>query len=291
MSGDTQDEEPRDDYKFDPDTGLPQRLSAAERRELKERASAGGKKAAPRKGSSRAPKHSRNKSGSENVRVVETEDDAVIGQYPVTLPGGGTIILGTPAEEDYLKEQISRLQAEYGFTKPNDLSRLSQLAVSELEAWRLMQRMSGRIPRYDGNGRLCGYTEIEFSERSEIPDMLTKLQKEIRYLETALKIDRKTREGDGDGDIREYMGGLKAAAIHYGVHLSERYKAYDNFVNEMRWRLRVLENPDKDDRKYHQLEKPGDLVKWAKDELDKLHEVDKEFAANKQSLWMARNIP
>jgi len=293
------DRSDKNEYDIDPDTGIPKRISAAERRKRLAESSKknsgkrnAGKRAAPRKSSNKSVERADVAQG-KNARLVDKEEElgSSFKVFFGDLPGGGQIALTSPGEIDFFNKMKDRYIDAYAFTQPNDLTRLAQLLVCELEANRMMQRLSGHIPTFDDNGDLIGLRTVSEEERSTILDQLPKLQVEIRKIESALKLDKKTREGDGGGDIRAYMESLKKAAIQHGVHLSERYVAYDNFVNEVRWRMRVLRDADKEDRKYHDVENPDALVKWMEAELEKLEEVDKEFANNKQSLWVAKGIP
>jgi hypothetical protein len=208
--------------------------------------------------------------------------------HEAALPGGGSIALTNPREKAFFDEKRKVYAKEYPLTKPNDLSRLGQLLTLELVAHRMTQRMMGQVMLFDQNGSPTGAFEaVSDDEIVSITDRLPKVQKEIRDLEKALRIDKQAREGEGTHDIRNYFETLKRAAFDYEVHLSDRYKAYDEVVNELRWKIRILRNADQEDKDYHQISEAS-IIKYIEDELLRLEELDIKFAADKQALWVGK---
>jgi len=209
--------------------------------------------------------------------------------YTVDQPDGGQVHLQTPSEVSYYEKLRDQYQGEYEVEAPNDLARLSQLLTLELTIYRKQQRMLGAVVYYDDQGNMAGWEEVSSAEQAQIADSLPKLQAEVRNLEKALKLDRSTREGTGEGEIRRYMETLKGAANDYKIHLSERYTKFDEFVSELRWRLRVLRLPEEmeDDKKYHNISQET-VIEFCEQQLRELEELDKEFAKNKQSLWVGQ---
>jgi len=229
-------------------------------------------------------------SGRQGVKQTEVNDDRgrTFKLTECKLPGGGVITLTNPQEITYFEQMVKRYSKEYSFTKPNDLVRLSQLLTLELTAFRMTQRMMGQVPAFDNQGMSTGqFIIISDEEITSITDRLPKVQLEIRNLEKALKIDKTAREGDGSHDIANYFETLKRAANEYGVHLSKRYAAYDNFANELRWKIRILRNHDEEDRQYHKISE-GTIIKYIEDELFRLEDVDTKFSKEKQSLWVGK---
>jgi hypothetical protein len=285
----------RDNYEIDPDTGLPRRIMADERKKREEAedrerklAEAAAKRRQKRVGGD-TKKPSRAKKPKTSI-VNDEETGQNVSVYHERLPHGGTITLQNPEEVAYFRGLKKEYEAEYAslLLKPNDRNRLSQLINFELIAHRYTQRMMGTVNVYDGNGNITGIEKVDPVEMNLITQNLPKVQDEIRKLEGALKIDKRTREGSGEGDIRNYMETLKKAAINYKVHLSKRYEAYDEFVNETRWRLRVIRDADNEDRAYHGLDTPEKFFDWMNEQLRELEEIDKEFAVNKQALWLGK---
>ena len=208
--------------------------------------------------------------------------------HEAALPGGGSIALTNPREKVFFDEKRKMYSKEYPLTKPNDLSRLGQLLTLELVAHRMTQRMMGQVMLFDSAGAPTGRFEaVAEEEITSITDRLPKIQKEIRDLEKALRTDKQAREGEGTHDIRSYFETLKRAAFDYEVHLSDRYKAYDEVVNELRWKIRILRNADQEDRDYHHISEES-IIKYIEDELLRLELLDIEFAADKQSLWVGK---
>jgi len=284
----------RDNYEYD-ENGLPRRILADER---KRRDEAAGTEERLRE---QAQKRRRVRTGGDvkkpgkakSPKKTTVNDDATglsMVVYHEKLPHGGTITLQNPEEVIYFRELKKTYEDEYGslLIKPNDRNRLSQLIGFELLAQRMTQRMMGAVNLYDADGNITGIEKIDPVEMANISIMLPKIQDEIRKLESALKIDKRTREGSGEGDVRNYMETLKKAAIQYKVHLSKRYTSFDEFVNELRWRMRVYANPDMEDRAYHNLDTPEKLHEWINKELTELEEVDKLFATDKQALWVGK---
>jgi hypothetical protein len=284
----------RDNYEIDPETGLPRRIMADERKkrqeaEEKDRLAAEAaqkRKKARTGGDTKKPVKAKKSKNTE----VEDIDGSKIIVYHEKLPNGGTITLQNPEEVAYFRSLSSAYGEDYAslLSKPNDRNRLSQLISFELIAHRYTQRMMGTVNMYDGNQNIIGIEKVDPVEMNIISQNLPKVQEEIRKLESSLKIDKRTREGSGEGDIRNYMENLKKAAINYKVHLSKRYIAFDEFVNELRWRMRVVCNADLEDRAYHNLDTPEKLFDWINQQLNELEEVDKDFAKNKQSLWVGK---
>jgi len=285
----------RDNYEYD-ENGLPRRIMSDEIRKREEAAdrekklqeNAKKRKRARVSGDTKKPAKSKKPSTKSIVNDDSTGQNITV--YHEKLPHGGTITLQNPEEVSYFRELRKTYEEEYAtlLLKPNDKNRLSQLIGFELMAHRLTQRMMGAVNTYDDDGNITGIERIDPVEMANISAMLPKVQDEIRKLESALKIDKRTREGSGEGDIRNYMETLKKAAIQYKVHLSKRYTANDEFVNELRWRMRVFTTADQEDRAYHGIDTVEKLHEWVGQSLLELEEIDKDFAVNKQSLWIGK---
>lgn len=214
----------------------------------------------PRNAASRVP------SGGSGTPSLNTG-----GSLDVQLPGGGTMRLLTLAEVKVFNEIVTRYKADYRLTKQNDLVILGGLVTQQV----FMHR---------------------FQQMADDPDQtatalsgISKCMDEIRKAEIALALDRKSRERDGgQQDVADYVSRLKKAAHERGVHLSERYKAYELFVNELKWRVHLNLNGDDEDRRYHRVQTPKEVLLWADAELKKLELADKKFANDKGAIWVGR---
>lgn len=280
-------------FEFDPKTGLPRRVPASERRRVQvpdpnppkaeETRSKGGK--SPAKRAPSKAKAERTPSGGVQTTPVAPPAAPPLSITVSELPGGGTVTLMNIGEVNYFETIKSRYLDEFPLTKPNDLSRMSQLIMAELTAYRLMQDAAGQRAQYDAAGNLIGLAVVDPIERDFAMTNLPKVQDEIRKLENALRIDKKTREGSGQHEVKNYIENLKSAAAEYGVHLSERYTYYDETMNELSWMLRVLDNADKEDRDYHKVSEEG-ILKYVRERLSAKEQMDIDFAKAKQSVWV-----
>lgn len=284
----------REQYEYD-ENGVPRRVLSGERtkREKEEQREQELRDAAEKRRKIRTGGDTKKPQRAKAPKKTIVNDDALGGNisvYHEKLPNGGTITLQSSEEVSYFRDLKKVYEEEYEslLVKPNDRNRLSQLIGFELIVQRYTQRMMGAVNVYDEDGNISGIERVDPVEMSSISNSLPKLQEEIRKLEQALKIDKRTREGSGEGDIRNYMETLKKAAINYKVHLSKRFTLYDEFVNELRWRMRVYSSTDMEDRAYHSLDTPEKLHTWIDEQLSELEEVDKKFAVDKQALWTGR---
>jgi len=210
--------------------------------------------------------------------------------FPVELYGGGEIYLQSASEMARWEALAQRYAEDYQLTKGNDLAFLDLILQQHMLAYRAQNQLNGMEPELDDDNLPTGRYRhnpptpavIEKAQKS-----MTEASKEIRALEKVLGIDRAARESQGGHTIDSYLTTLKGAANEFGVHVSNRFKAYEQFANDLRWRLRLNENGDEEDKRYHDCEMDG-IMRWSREELDKLEEVDKKFANEKQKLWLGK---
>lgn len=181
------------------------------------------------------------------------------GQFEVDLPAGGRLRLQNAEEVQAWEEASRRYIEDYGLNKANDLMLLGAILSQAIAMFRAQQDLA------DGQKAIVAQ------------GIIIKASGEIRDLEKALGIDKKTREAGGQHDVRDYVTRLKRAAHAKGVHLAERLKRYEAFNMELRWKIRLLRNGDDEDRRHHGLTMEA-IVAWAEQELAKLEEKDKEWA-------------
>jgi hypothetical protein len=207
------------------------------------------------------------------------------------LPAGGRLFLRSAEELDYFDTIRDGYVADYNLTKLNDLALLGALLSQQLEVYRAQQLMNGMEPVMDADNIPTGeyaLTEVKDSTKNAAQQRLLKATEEVRAIEKTLGIDKKTRESGGQYTVEEYIGTLKAAARKYGLHISRRFKRHEKFANGLRWRIRLLHNGDHEDRQYHGVDTPEQVVEWAEKELAKIEEHDKQFAKEHGALVIGK---
>jgi hypothetical protein len=212
-------------------------------------------------------------------------------EFMVELPGGGTIHLQSEDEVDRWNTLSAAYSRDYKLTKINDLTQLGSLLQQHIVMYRAQVGLSGMRPEFDDEGLPTGQW-VKDEERKPADDKrdqeaMNNASKEIREIEKAMGIDAKSRSQTGDETIRDYVTRLKEAGYNYGIHISERVLAFENFVMELRWRLRLEQNGDAEDKAYEDCT-PDGILKWAREHLEELEQVDKQFANEKGKLVLGR---
>jgi hypothetical protein len=192
-----------------------------------------------------------------------------VDDFTVDLPGGGQLDLLGADEVDVWNHTSERYIQDYGLVKQNDLVLLGAILAQNLAMYRAQRNLS------------------EPKLAKDAQSTITKAAAEIRELEKALGIDKKTREAGGQHTVANYIATLKKAAHEKGVHVSQRVKAYEAFAMELRWRLRVMRNGDSEDRKHHDIS-PEAICAWAEEQLAALEQGDREWAKDKGRLFVGR---
>jgi hypothetical protein len=145
--------------------------------------------------------------------------------FEVDLPAGGRLMLHSLEEVDLWEESAKRYMQDYQLTQQNDLLLLGAVLSQQLAMFRAQQRMNGMAPKLDDKGMPTGQyvrKELKVNDMGAAQSTIIKASTEIRELEKALGIDKKTREAGGAHTVQNYVGTLKAAARQYGIHLSKR---------------------------------------------------------------------
>lgn len=190
-------------------------------------------------------------------------------KFEAELPSGGTLELASADEVDVWKHTAERYIQDYGLVKQNDLVLLGAILAQAIAMYRAQRDL------------------IDPKKAGPAQGILIKAATEIRELEKALGIDKKTREAGGQHTVSDYITRLKRAAHEKGVHIADRVKAYEAFAMELRWRLRLLENGDDEDRKYHDVSEKS-ICEFAARELAKIEEADKAWAKEKGKVFVGR---
>lgn len=189
--------------------------------------------------------------------------------YRVELPAGGSLDLNNADEVALWVESSKRFIEDYSISKANDLVLLGALLTQGIHMYRAQRDMS------------------DAKKASSAQNVIIKAAGEIRELEKALGIDKKTREQGGQHTVGNYVTTLKLAAHEKGVHISKRVLAYEEFAMGLRWRVRLLRNGDPEDRQYHAITEKT-IISWAETELAGLEEIDKKYSREKGKVFVGR---
>lgn len=189
--------------------------------------------------------------------------------FRVDLPAGGSLELNDADEVTLWNTSALRFIEDYQISKANDLVLLGALLTQQVHMYRGQREMGDE------------------KKASTAQNKVIKAATEIRDLEKALGIDKKTREAGGQHTVGDYIKTLKAAAHERGVHIAKRTKAYEAFAMDLRWRVRLLDNGDSEDRQYHGISESA-IIDFVRAELAKLEDVDKQFAREKGKVFVGR---
>jgi hypothetical protein len=210
-----------------------------------------------------------------------------MSDYRVELPGGGGGITLQSAEEmDRWQTLENAYREQYDLRKINDLTNLTTLLVQHINLYRAQQALSGRIPEVDETDLPTGRYVMRTLTPNEIKayqEQINTASKEVREIERTMGIDRKSRDQAGDESMKSWLLAMKARAHRYGLHVSARTKAYEEFAMELRWRCRLNEVGDAEDKAYEDVSDAG-VVRWAREHLAELERKDKEFAQEQGAL-------
>jgi hypothetical protein len=208
-------------------------------------------------------------------------------QHEVDLPAGGRITLRDADEVDLWETALERYIEDYHLTKTNDLMQLGVLLQFQVAAYRAQRNMNPR-PKLDAQGLPTGQMIVP-DDRQVMSAMteLTKASEQVQKIEKLLGIDKSSREAGGQHTVANYITTLKKAAHERGIHIVERNKEVEGFINELSWRLRVLNDADAEDRGYHDI-KPETICEWARGEVARIQQMDKDYAATKGKLYAGK---
>lgn len=213
--------------------------------------------------------------------------------FVVELPGGGAHIPLQSAEEvDRWATLEAAYRDQYDLRKINDLTNLGTLLVQQVNLYRAQLGLSGRVPKTDEEGLPTGDYEQRVLRTPEVrnfQEQITNASKEIREIERAMGIDKKSRDQAGDESLKSWLVQMKARAHRYGLHVSKRVHAYEEFVMELRWRLRLNEIGDAEDRHYEDCSDEG-VIRWAREQLAELEQADRTFAQEEGALVLGSAV-
>lgn len=214
-----------------------------------------------------------------------------LDEHRVELPGGGGgITLQSNEEVDRWRVLEAAYRDQYDLRKINDLTNLGTLLVQHVNLYRAQQALTGRVPELDEEDLPTGRYVSRVLKANEVrayQDQINTASKEIREIERTMGIDKKSRDQAGDESLKSWLVAMKARAHRYGLHVSKRVTAYEEFCMELRWRLRLNEVGDAEDKHYEDCDHEG-IIKWAREQLAVLEESDRQFADDEGALILGR---
>lgn len=210
--------------------------------------------------------------------------------FPVDLPAGGRIQLHSSDEVDLFDRSKKKYVEDYHLGKTNDLVLLGAILQNQIVLYRAQRKINGEEIVFDAQGVSTGQYKVVPVEGDSMYGamrLITQASEQIMKLEKALGIDKVAREAGGAHNIADYITMLKKAAHARGLHISKRTLAYEAFVGEARWRVRIWKNADAEDKQYHGLTSDA-ILEWQFDEFAKLEEIDKKFAREKGRVFIGK---
>lgn len=206
---------------------------------------------------------------AQQAAAAKQQQQTTKGRFEVQLPAGGKITLNDADEVLLWDEAARRYIQDYGLAKANDLVLLGAILSQSVAMYRAQQALND--PKKASNAII----------------QIGKCSEHIRELEKSLGIDKKTREQGGQHTTADFVTTLKRAAHAKGIRIADRVKDMEAFFNELKWKIRLLENGDDEDRAQHGLT-PQSVLEWASRELGKLEEKEKEWAHTQGKVFVGR---
>lgn len=210
--------------------------------------------------------------------------------FEVEAPAGGKMLLRSAEEVELYQEMAKSYQRDYRLVRQSELVLLGSILSQALTLFRAQQDMSGVVERKDAAGVPLGeyeHKELKPADRAALQKIIEGATKEIREIEKALGIDKKSRDAGNQESVANYIATVKKAGHRMGVHIHKRVMMYEAFAKEMSWKLRVLKNADAEDKKYHDIS-PEKICAWADKELAEIAEFDKAFAKSQAKLFAGK---
>lgn len=210
---------------------------------------------------------SRQKSGPQSHGQQQSAPSP--NQFEVELPAGGRFKLNNADEVQLWEESAQAYVNDYGLSKANDLMLLGAILSQGVAMYRAQMDLA------------------DPKKASSAVKQIAAASEQIRELEKALGIDKKSREAGGQHTIADYVARIKLAAHAKGVRISERTLEFEKFVMELRWKLRVLHVGDAEDKREMGLSEES-VIAWAWAEVTKLEEAEQRWADQKGKVFVGR---
>lgn len=210
--------------------------------------------------------------------------------FRVELPAGGALYLHSAEEVELWDKMMSRYVEDYQLSNTNDLLTLGTILQQQILMFRAQFLTNGMEAEFDAAGVPTGhYVKSKGSADDMVAaqKLMNTARSEISAMEKQLGIDKASREAGGQVSVQSYLQNLKRAAHARGIHVSTRVIKYEQFVQDLSWRLRVLFNADAEDKAYHNIT-PEAICEWASDQIKELEDADKKFAREIGSLYVGK---
>jgi hypothetical protein len=210
--------------------------------------------------------------------------------FGVDLPAGGKLYLHSPEEVELWENTSHRYIEDYHLTNTNDLLLLGAILQQQILMFRAQFLVNGMIAEIDAAGVPTGryvQTKASADEMVSAQKLMNTARGEITSMEKVLGIDKATREAGGQMSVSGYLRTLKKAAHERGIRLSKRLVLYEQFVQDLSWRIRVLKNADAEDRAYHNIT-PESICEWVEGQVKELEDGDKKWAKEVGSLYVGK---
>lgn len=210
--------------------------------------------------------------------------------FEVELPGGGMMYLQSAEEVELWRKSSAKYVEDYHLTKMNDLVLVGAILQQQVTLFRAQRNLNGMKPELDNAGVPTGryvQAEVDADDVNAYMRILNTAADQIQKIEKSLGIDKVTREAGGTVSVSNYLMTLKKAAHERGIHISKRVIRSEGFINDLRWRLRVLYNADAEDRAYHNIT-PDAILEWCNEQLVELEDIDKRFAREKGKVFVGK---
>lgn len=217
-------------------------------------------------------------------------------KHTVEMLAGGEAYLLSDAEVDRWQTLSEHYVNDFGIEYTNDKAMLDTILQQQMLVFRSQQKLNGLTPQFDEDGLPTGgmkYQELKPAERDREQAALIAATKEVRLMETALGLDKKTRDASGQQTLESFIAKLREVGHEYGIHIVERTKAFEFFVNELSWRVRINETGDDEDKAYKLQDDAFDctdngILGWTRENLETLREIDRQFAHQKGKLYTGK---
>jgi hypothetical protein len=210
--------------------------------------------------------------------------------FEVDLPAGGKLYVQSVEEVELWNTSFEKYVEDYHLSKQNDLVLLGALLQQQILLFRSQRAINGMVPQLDAQNRPTGVyimKDVEPDEIASLMKALTGASDQIQKIEKSLGIDKVSRESGGQFTVADYVSTLKKAARMRGIHISRRVLAYEEVINQCRWRIRLLRNGDAEDRAYHDIT-PEKIIDWLESQLKELEGVDQKFAKEFGKLFVGK---
>lgn len=193
----------------------------------------------------------------------------------VRLPSGGTVVVLTDDEADYLRQRVRLYHDEYRFTNVSDLQEVDRICLFEM----LCHRWAAFLL---AGSDYFGSAIDEASLRRELDSYST----EIRQMKKTLGIDKVARDrAKGDGSVAQYWSNLLTRAKAFGIHRNNQAARAMELINELLGMVTFNRNADADEQREFEMT-DADILNWVHTTMRaEYDELDVVFRREVQRYW------